>query len=126
MGNCRELLRQHFADFSPAEIEACTQFSASLRNKEAIFFLGAGVSIPSGMRSGAELIQEFQERTGSNSSNLRTLCSIYEAQHSPHELRKLLLELLDDWNKPLSPIHRLIPQLKLQWWCFTHNTLTVH
>ncbi|WP_239399464.1 SIR2 family protein [Pseudoalteromonas sp. OOF1S-7] len=115
MEHCREQLQQHFADFSAAEIEACTRFSEALQNKAATFFLGAGVSIPSGMRSGAEMVEEFQKRTGSDATCLRALCSVYEAQHSQYELRRLLMELLDDWNKPLSPIHRLIPRLNLKY-----------
>lgn len=115
MSDIRTLLKQHFSDFTAAEIEVCVQFSQALRNKQAILFLGAGVSIPSGMMSGAQLVDEFRLRTGKDSFELRELCSHYEKAHGSHGLRRTLLQLLDDWNKPLSPLHRLIPRLDLRY-----------
>jgi hypothetical protein len=103
-----------FPDLSPTERETLGRFADALAGGRALLFLGAGISIPSGLMSGARLVEAFRRATGSDSADLRALCTIYEHQQSHHALRARLLELLDDWNRPLAPVHQLIPRLGLR------------
>lgn len=97
------------------EAESLIRLWAAFRGGRATVVLGSEVASWSGVPSEAEVIRRFQGATGTRAKTLAPLMARYAAQHSPQQLRTRLVEWLDDWNKPLTPIHQLLPMANVRW-----------
>lgn len=111
----RDPLDVHFPDLSRLDREALSRFARAARAGRGLLLLGSNVAARCGLPSTAKLVQYFREVTEAPLEDLRSLCSLYEEKVGPETLREKLIQLLDDWQKPLSPIHQLIPQLPIRY-----------
>ncbi|WP_437713000.1 nSTAND1 domain-containing NTPase [Sorangium sp. So ce448] len=107
-------LEAHFPDLNRRDLEALRRFARALRGGRALLLLGPELSARCGLPSVADLVRHFKQATGAPNDDLRTLCSLYQQEHDPKGLRDELLELLDDWHKPLAPVHQLVAQLPVR------------
>lgn len=97
------------------EAESLIRLWAAFRGGRATVVLGAEVASWSGVPTEADLIRRFQSATGARAKSLAPLMARYAAQHSRQQLRTRLVEWLDDWNKPLTPIHQVLPMTNVRW-----------
>lgn len=104
-------IKAHFPEFQPLEVSALVDFARALRSGRGLLLLGAGVSIDSGIPGGYSLVSSLQAEIGSRSRRLRALCTQYARCRGKYTLQKFLRTHLDDWNKPLSSLHVLVPQI---------------